>query len=132
MKTSELVGTALDWAVAIAEGIPVEELKLPQWKGCGLFRYTRDEDGNLDGYYVTGPDLLFSSKWEAGGPIMGRIHGLETKSWLESNPQSKYEVHIHNHDGNYIEFGPTLLVAAMRCYVALLLGDEVEIPRSLL
>ena len=30
------------------------------------------------------------------------------------------------HDEEY--FGPTPLIAAMRCYVASVLGDEVEVP----
>jgi hypothetical protein len=29
-------------------------------------------------------------------------------------------------------FGPTPLIAVMRCYVALKLGDEVEIPEELI
>lgn len=29
-------------------------------------------------------------------------------------------------------YGPTLLIAAMRCYVASKLGDEVEVPDELL
>jgi hypothetical protein len=31
-----------------------------------------------------------------------------------------------------MEYGPTPLIAAMRCYVASKLGDEVEIPAELL
>jgi hypothetical protein len=30
-----------------------------------------------------------------------------------------------------IEYGPTPLIAAMRCYVAAKLGDTVEIPEDL-
>lgn len=31
-----------------------------------------------------------------------------------------------------MRYGPTPLIAAMRCYVASKLGDEVEIPEELL
>jgi hypothetical protein len=34
------------------------------------------------------------------------------------------------HDEEY--FGPTPLIAAMRCYVASQLGDEVEVPSDLM
>ena len=30
-----------------------------------------------------------------------------------------------------MQFGPTPLIAAMRCYVASKLGDEVEVPEEL-
>jgi hypothetical protein len=34
-------------------------------------------------------------------------------------------------DVAHIGFGPTPLIAAMRCYVASKLGDEVEVPNEL-
>lgn len=123
VKTSELTGAALDWAVAIAEGIPAEELKLPSWKNDSLFRYLRDAEGELDGRYVTGPDLLFSCKWEAGGPIIER-ENIWTKPGV---------AFVVGDRGEYLflQTGPTLLIAAMRCYVASKMGDEVEIPEEL-
>jgi hypothetical protein len=36
-----------------------------------------------------------------------------------------------NWDAN-VQYGPTPLIAAMRCYVASKLGDEVEVPDELL
>ena len=38
--------------------------------------------------------------------------------------QDEYELAIHGR-------GPTPLIAAMRCYVASKLGDEVEVPDEL-
>lgn len=153
MKTSMLAGAALDWAVAIAEGIPAEEIKLPGWKGAGLCRYLRDKDGNLDGRYMTGPDLIFSRKWEAGGPIIERegisvIRGNDRYTdekvyepeWAACIGQHSAEFTYGSQGDDYgrnyqidgsATVGPTPLVAAMRCFVASRLGTEIEIPKGL-
>lgn len=129
VKTSELSGIALDYTVAICEGIPEKDLFFQKWGGS-LYRRNKDEDGRLDGTYTTGPALLFSRKWEAGGLIIERE--LITVLWNGAQwIGSKYNVRV---DGEY-EFqsvGHTPLIAAMRCYVASKLGDEVEIPDELL
>ena len=106
-KTSDLTGYALDWAVAKAE---VQE-------PVGSF---------LDGV-VAHPDynkFYPSTDWSQGGLIIER-EKLETR-----------------HDGRQswcawiggvgAVHGPTPLVAAMRCFVASRLGDEVDIPEELL
>ena len=69
IKTQDLTGAALDWAVAMSKGIPAEELYIPKWGSQlppSIYRRCRDWDGNLDASYTSGPDLLFSRKWEAG------------------------------------------------------------------
>lgn len=126
IKTKDLTGAALDWAVARAKGIPAEELYVQNWGSAGksIYRRNRDEDGNLDGSYTTGPDLLFSHKWEAGGQIIER-EGISiyrmTSDWSAAyNPSGA------------AQDGPTPLIAAMRCLVAAKLGDEVEVPDELL
>jgi hypothetical protein len=124
VKTNKLTDAALDWAVAIAKGIPSEELKLPWSRSDGLFRYLRDEDGKLNGCYLAGPDLLFSQKWEAGGPIIEQAGiGLVFlgDEWSAGNA-----------GGTIVEDGPTPLIAAMRCYVSSKLGDSVDVPEELL
>ena len=79
---------------------------------------------------MTGPDRLYSRKWEAGGPIIEReginlfqrkgIAAKEGRLWLAYN-----ETQLEQH-------GPTPLIAAMRCYVASKLGDTIEVPEKLL
>lgn len=66
-----------------------------------------------------------STNWAHGGPIIERegirLHRSHTGAWWagsEADPQRPIE-------------GPTPLVAAMRCYVASQLGDEVEVPEEL-
>ena len=106
MKTYELTGVALDWAVAECEGLK----------------------GNVLGAILAG-ELSPSTQWHYGGPIIerekievGRQHG----EWVACSEVAD--------DGNWdenVSYGPTPLIAAMRCYVASKLGDEVEIPEGL-
>ena len=127
IKTQDLTGAALDWAVAISKGIPAEELYIQKWGSrmpSSIYRRNRDEDGNLDGTYTSGPDLLFSRKWEAGGPIIER-EGITLRCGLHG-----WDAELEEFDA--ISHGPTPLVAAMRCYCSYKLGDEVEVPNELL
>ena len=95
MKTSELTGAALDWAVAKCEK-----------------NWAFEPDG-CDSY---------STDWQLGGLIIERMK--ITLEWTGEN----WCAYIR-HDEE--EFGITPLIAAMRCYVASKLGDEVEIPNEL-
>lgn len=110
MKTAELEGAALDWAVAKCEH--------PEWTE----RMTPANAAFVSHY---------STDWSQGGPIIERLGGFELKNWLESKPDTRCEAHIHNYEGNWIQFGPTPLIASMRCYVASKLGDEVDVPEEL-
>lgn len=112
IKTSELTGAALDWAVNECEG--------------GIDRNVLTTDGQRRLRTHN-----YSTNWAKGGPIIDQVDGFELKCWLESKPESRCEAHIHNYDGDWIAFGPTPLIAAMRCYVASKLGDTVEIPGEL-
>jgi hypothetical protein len=131
MKTSELTGAALDWAVAIAEGFKPEQLYINKWsKGSPASIYTRtfDDDGNPYGY-MTGPDRLYSRKWEAGGPIIEREKiGV---SWTLLQRWVAEKCNALTPEEMCASEGPTPLIAAMRCYVASQLGDEVEVPEEL-
>ena len=110
MKTSELTGAALDWAVAKCEGISTELLPT---KGRTFVQ--NKFSGEVMGY---------SRNWSQGGPIIEReeieISLGSPDKWVASIGGEKE-----------IETGPTPLVAAMRCYVASKLGDTVEIPEEL-
>lgn len=102
VKVSELTGAALDWAVAKCGGAVGENDRLPWYSP--------------------------STNWAQGGPLIESIKGFKFKQWLESKPETCCEAHIHNYEGDWIQFGPTPLIAAMRCYVASKLGDTVEVP----
>ena len=120
MKTAELTDAALDWAVAKCEG-----LKPTYYKG--IVRATASPYFP-DSAPMFGPELNYSTDWSQGGPIIERERiRVEpfSSAWLAC---------IWNEDnGEYHLFyrGPTPLIAAMRCYVASKLGEEVEIPEEL-
>ena len=132
MKTSELTGAALDWAVAKC------------MTGGELFQSGRiaravvlhSVGRTVAPYFVKDSGMMCafepSTDWAQGGPIIERIKGFQFKHWLESNRESQCQAEIHNYDGDWIAFGPTPLIAAMRCYVASRLGDNVSIPADLL
>jgi hypothetical protein len=108
MKTSELTGAALDWAVAKCEGIT--------W-----------EQGDLDaGEY--GPGFKPSTDWAHGGPIIerGKIDTFNQDNGY--NGAILMATRKNPHPTPY--FGETTLIAAMRCYVASKVGDDIEIPKE--
>lgn len=141
IKTSEATGAALDWAACMALGMKPEDIYISKLgRHVSLYRRMRDEDGKLDGTYMTGPDLLFSRKWESGGPIIERerivfdyynhicdgddqVHARLSRAKLKPDKSASWYAPKR---------GPTVLVAAMRCYVASRLGDEVDVPEELL
>ena len=108
MKTNELTGAALDWAVAKCE-VGAEFI-------CEI-----------------GDPHFYSTDWAQGGPIIEREKinlsayeldddGLENPGW---QAWPNYGM------SDWFLSGNTPLIAAMRCYVASKLGDEVEIPEEL-
>lgn len=108
METSELSGAALDWAVAKCEGLGDS----PRLRA----RYMYQQSKGM-GYY-------YSTDWAHGGPIIER-EGIDLKRITDA----LWDAHMKN--VNFYEDGSTPLIAAMRCYVAYKLGDEVEIPEEL-
>ena len=107
MKTSELKDGTLDWAVEC-----LEDKRSPE--------STAGEE-----------DYSPSTNWSQGGPIIER-----EKIQLEWDALFKCWTSRDMSNGS-VSFcgetfcGDTPLIAAMRCYVASKLGDEVEIPEGL-
>ena len=97
IKTSELTGAALDWAVAKCEK-----------------NWAFEPDG-CDSY---------STDWQLGGLIIEReritIWAFDDVTWRAQLDTATDPLEA-----------PTPLIAAMRCYVASKLGDEVEVPEEL-
>jgi Protein of unknown function (DUF2591) len=146
IKTSELIGAALDWAVAKCEGrhelatIWVED----------------DQYGN----HIQRP-YSPSTDWAQGGPIiecegisvikLEHTYSVDSKGYTTSkripvfgavigeyfdtdqqrNSYGESYGDIYYVGGECVMQGPTLLIAAMRCYVASNLGNEVEVPDEL-
>lgn len=145
VKTAELIGPALDWAVAKAEGLPVFVMsvadQMAQFQPGDFTDYERERLWQIKKPKVriaeevshhSKPCPSYSTDWSQGGPLIDKIGGFELKVWLESTPETKCEAHIHSYEGNWIVFGPTPLIAAMRCLVAAKLGDTVQVPKELL
>ena len=116
IKTNELKDAALDWAVAKCEGL------------C---------EGDFAWYYDRRNTFKYSTDWAQGGPIIER-----ERLWVGYSAvgQSLKLLVMHNDvvqcrkralPPNCSTTGPTILIAAMRCYVTSKLGDEVEIPEEL-
>ena len=120
MKAHELTGTALDWAVAHcvewSKKFPIFVDGAPASKG------NYSTDWSLAGEIIDREDIAMSSKpdglWAAYAPKGTRLvqHGgraVEVFNWT------------------FKQEGYTPLIAAMRCYVASKLGDEIELPEEL-
>ena len=119
MKTSELTGAALDWAVAKCEGHEIDSLiggAVWRWLKCSL-------TGALEVSKLFTP----SSDWAQGGPIIEREKIRLDTTWNQED--GHWSARMDTVGGWWP--GDTPLVAAMRCYVASKLGDEVEVPDEL-
>jgi hypothetical protein len=110
MKTSELTGAALDWAVAKCEGLAVSD-RATKWRAENC-------------------PHLYSTDWARGGPIIER-EGIGFWSYtLDEEGNENPGWYAEKFAGFGVD-GPTPLVAAMRCYVASVLGDEIVLPKEL-
>ncbi len=129
IKTSELTGPALDWAVAKAKGwvnYPTDSVEQ------GMWWHTNPAIAPLgnDYYKVHRSDWNPSANWEQGGPIIER-----EKIGVMRGRAGDREFWIAEvgYADDYLQCsGPTSLIAAMRCYVMSKLGDEIEVPEELL
>lgn len=106
IKTSELTGIALDWAVAKCE--------CP--KGVSSDNYWEES-------------YLPSTNWAQGGPIIER-EGIAI--YIDDAEAAWHWGAGIYHPLKFTGFGSTPLIAAMRCYIASKLGNEIEIPEELL
>jgi hypothetical protein len=101
IKTDNLTDHALDWAVGQALKLPA-----PYW----------DERGCCAPY---------STSWAQGGPIIER----ERIELVDDSPGWLARIDLWARE--IVVGGPTPLIAAMRCFVASKLGEEVDVPDEL-
>lgn len=126
VKTTELAGAALDWAVSKCEGVNGETFRL---------YYEPQEQSDFDEHGF--PEFHYSTIWSQGGPIIERegiellcnVSAIEASRFKEAHADwfacNKHAKQAHYH-------GTTPLIAAMRCYVTSKIGDEVNVPKELL
>ena len=125
VKTADLIGPTLDWAVAKCESVEVEYIN------DGITRCLLRVSPFTSMYRP-------SVDWAQGGPIIERENiGLE-KHRLDGPYQwaacDWHPVVVQGHtclERSKYAYGPTQLIAAMRCVVAANLGDEVDVPDEL-
>lgn len=124
MKTNELIGPALDWAVAKAKSETYEDYRI-------------EDDGLLHAKFCgawLSHSYSPSTDWAQGGPIIEREEiGIKRNAPCSAGREweASPSITAKGAGGRY-GYGPTPLIAAMRCYVASKLGDEVNIPEELL
>lgn len=133
IRTEHLIGAALDWAVAKSEGHTLTTDGISQLvKREGLLAIIGPvtAGGRPCGYSP-------SSYGNNGVPIIDR-HGIATRKDMKTgNWYAMLSSDLDLGDGMTVEWserrfnGPTMLIAAMRCYVASKLGEEVDIPGQL-
>jgi hypothetical protein len=120
VKTAELIGTALDWAVAMCLEMDIE---IRPAGSCGRPLYVlAAEKGRTPWTFYP------STQWVESGPIIER----EKISTEAVGGDERPEWWANAYLDPTIWRGPTPLIAAMRCFVASKLGETVDIPEELL
>lgn len=107
IRVSEAAELVLDWLVAKCEG--GEFVAEPGVNGIGMkYEATR-----------------YSTNWAQGGPIVERER-------IQLRPERGTEWRAYSGLLGPDMTGATPLIAAMRCFCASKLGDEIEVPEELL
>lgn len=122
IKTSELSGVALDWAVAQVAGVEVE------------MRYDRELTKVHDRHGIRLIESIRSiyspsTYWSQGGPLIERFK-------VDIITERDCLVSAYANDDKYQPltedmYGSDHLIAACRAIVAAKLGDEVDVPEGL-
>ena len=131
VKTAELSGPALDWAVARANGFAVQVRPYAEFCNASTghkvkVRYHRvwyEFDGDLEEYSP-------SADWSQGGPLIEK-YAVKIEHFPGETIASKANARIAMHSTAYWQSGPTPLVALCRAIVAANLGDAVSVPEEL-
>lgn len=118
-KTKDLTGAALDWSVAKAAGVSVVIMR-----------------GNQYPHSVRVADAIHKNYAPSADPVQG--HPIIERELIELGYSGDHwYANKYDRDDPTGEAyqcggdGETTLIAAMRCYVASKLGDELEIPEEL-
>lgn len=125
IKTSELTGAALDWAVAIALGGTPERPQDGQFINANGARW-------LAGFHQHAPSASYcpSTNWAQCGPLIDQFGlSLDNASCGKRDELRKCASSVRG--WLMAEYGPTPQVAICRAVVAGELGEEVEVPAEL-
>lgn len=122
IKTSELTGSALDWAVAKILGLNVY---VPPFAEKPWLQIRNNLNRT-----VMCPS--WSTDWEAGGLLLTQAKisrtidhsGLWIAYWTDGYSEGAGS-------NKWMQCDKDELVAGLRCFVAMKLGNEIEIPEEL-
>lgn len=147
IKTSELAGPALDWAVAKCEGRGLQRNPMGAQGGHGWWIWEETPSGkggiliDKSVYMEIGPHTQPktrnsgdryspSTDWAQGGPLtsLAKIDTFNQSNGFAGAIEMATRANPHPRP----YFDPTPLIAICRCYVASKLGDTVDIPEELL
>lgn len=162
VKTAELSGAVLDWAVMVADGFRLvrvgylgmhgegwcdetpEQIGMPEWfaaktNGSVGAYWVKDEGEQV--FHALWPnytDPLMhkprspSSKWAHGGPLID-LYDPDERRLPDRSRIAEVWLDLPNGDANAgVGIGPTRLIAVCRAIVASVMGDTVSVPRELL
>lgn len=138
VKTAELIGPALDWAVAETEGIQ-RFVMGNDWPGNSVVADAADRDRvvicNMIGQLVVSRGGWSngwnpSTDWAQGGPLIEK-YAVKIEHFPGETIASKANARIAMHSTAYWQSGPTPLVALCRAIVAANLGGAVSVPEEL-
>ncbi len=116
VKTADLVGAALDWAVAKTEGLPLCE------EACqGDYILIGTGFGDLEPFKP-------STDWIRVGRLIEKYKVMIT--YHNAPDQTPLATTSDSHPA--FQCGETILIAACRAIVASVLGETVSVPKELL
>ncbi|MCT8164967.1 MULTISPECIES: DUF2591 domain-containing protein [unclassified Pseudomonas] len=129
VKTADLAGEALGWAVGKAEGLDVF-LAPPQYGNpWRVFARYQGEAIEHTKRYNPWED------WALGGPLIDRIdpHEQRFPKVLGGGRTAEVWIDLGNGDASVgFARGESRIIAACRAYVAAKIGDTAQVPRALM
>ena len=117
VNVEDLIGPALDYAVAMARGRQGQAEMIRRCPMSCSYRPSTDGAIGMDVIDSEGCFVEFV-KWQNGSVWSSTM----TQGWEAAIGMEPNTIYVS---------GPTLLVAAMRCFVKFKLGDIIEIPEEL-
>lgn len=118
VKTADLIGPALDWAVAKAEDTKIDD--------------SRGKELRIDVGAGFQSPWMPSVNWHQGGPLIEK-HGICVIKYMDTvcDPCKPWTATMRD-DDNYVDDCESPLIAACLAIVAAKLGDTVSVPKELM
>ncbi|NBA79057.1 DUF2591 domain-containing protein [Pseudomonas putida] len=127
VKTADLAGEALGWAVGKAEGL---ELELAGPSGYITFYRVFYRRGGKTSWVFERFNPW--EDWALGGPLFDKH--CKGFGMLQDGTYSRYRAFAYDRPTGFSRLagGPTILAAGCRAIVALNIGDTVQVPKELM